>query len=135
MPHAAAFPCGHVLQTLDFHRGFWEQPLWCALWEDLSVCLPGVGQTALLEESRANSQEAFWLLPVALAGRLWCEAFRMAAAYGGQCQSRGLGTPRYLPLLGNCVLQQVTSLCRTFVCDGSCCCSVQLDGGGWETTV
>lgn len=35
-----------------------------------SVCLSGLGQTALLEESTANAQEAFQLLPVALAGRL-----------------------------------------------------------------
>lgn len=116
------------------HRGFGEQPLWFALWWDLSVCLPGVGQTALLEEGRANAQEAFWLLPVALAGSLWCEPFWMAAACSGQCRSRGLGTPHYLSLLGNCVLQQVTSLCCTFVCDGSCCCSVRFSGSGWGTT-
>lgn len=59
----------------------------------------------------------------------------MAAAFSGLCQSRGRGTLHYLPLLGNCVLQQVTSLCCTFMCDGSCCCSVQLAGGGWEVIV
>lgn len=70
MPHAAAFPCGHVLQTLGSAEALGSSP--CGL-RGGGICLPGLGQTALLEESTANAQEAFQLLPVALAGRLWCD--------------------------------------------------------------
>lgn len=100
MPQAAAFPCRCVLQTLGSAEALGSSPygLHCG-----GICLSAWGwSNSLLEESAANAQEAFHVLPVALAGRRWCEAFQMAAACSGQCRSRGLGSPRYLSSLGSC---------------------------------
>lgn len=122
-----SIPCGHVLQTLGSAEALGGSP--CGL-RCGGICLPGLGQTALLQESTANAQEAFQLLPVALAGRLWCDGCCLQWVV---LKQRPWHSPITCPCWGTASCSKSPHCC-TFMCDGSCYCSVQLAGGGWETT-